>query len=77
METLRVVDKYEAYRFWWNQFMKEADPSRTSALLTQHAEYNIFRRDMNSARQILLEAIDLDEKNDRAHELLQVVSEKF
>lgn len=66
------MDKYEAFRYEWTRFMNDADPSRVSALLTQHAEYKIFRREMNSARHILFEAIDLDADNEKAHELLQV-----
>ncbi|XP_043271354.1 uncharacterized protein [Venturia canescens] len=73
LRTLRKMDKYEAFRYEWSRFMNDADPSRVSSLLTQHAEYKIYRREMSSARHILFEAIDLDSENEKAHELLQVI----
>ncbi|XP_024939587.1 tetratricopeptide repeat protein 16-like [Cephus cinctus] len=70
---LRVLDRYEAYRFHWTKFIKNTDTSRASVLLTHHAEYKIFLREMLAARHILSAALDLDPTNKQAQAHLQVV----
>lgn len=52
--------------------MVEVSPQRASALLTQHAEYKIYLREMATARQMLYEALELDKDNVPAQQLLQV-----
>ena len=66
------MERYIAYRFHWTEFTKLSNRERISALLTQHAEYKIHLREMTVARYILFEAIELDAKNTKARELLQV-----
>ncbi|KAG7190011.1 hypothetical protein KM043_006167 [Ampulex compressa] len=73
LDTLGRLKRYEAFRFYWNQFMAGADRKRTAALLTRHAEYKIRSREVTAARYMLFEALNLDAENVEAQGLLQVV----
>lgn len=70
---MRELQKYEAFYTYWLYFMQSSNPMRVSDLLTFHAEYKFFLRDVKSARELLLEALDLNEENTRARLLLQVL----
>ncbi|KOC62106.1 hypothetical protein WH47_05198 [Habropoda laboriosa] len=73
LEILRKLYKYKTFRSYWDEFITDPDPMRTSVLLTVHAEYKIYLREMSVARHMLLKALHYDKNNEKAQELLQVV----
>ncbi|XP_048512056.1 uncharacterized protein LOC105682948 isoform X1 [Athalia rosae] len=73
LRCLRKLDKYEAYRVAWSEFMKGARPQRSADLMTQHAEFKIHIREVAAARRMLRKAVSLDEQNMEARDLLEVI----
>lgn len=60
------------FQRYWDEFLTDTDPVRTATLLSLHAEYKIYLKQMAMARHMLLKALDLDENNVEAQELLKV-----
>ncbi|XP_034193463.2 uncharacterized protein LOC117610329 [Osmia lignaria lignaria] len=73
LKLLRKLDKYEMFQRYWDEFLTDFDPIRTAALLSLHAEYKIYLKQMAIARHMLIKALDLDENNVEAQELLKIV----
>ncbi|XP_012142078.2 uncharacterized protein LOC105662629 [Megachile rotundata] len=73
LKLLRKLDKYEMFQRYWNDFLKDSDPVRTSVLFAVHAEYKIHLKQMAIARHMLLKALDLDKSNVEARRLLEIV----
>ncbi|OAD59229.1 hypothetical protein WN48_09495 [Eufriesea mexicana] len=73
LEILRKLLKYDMFRRYWDKFIMNPDPLRTSALLSMHAEYKIYLGETELARHMLLKALALNKDNEQAQELLQVI----
>lgn len=69
---MKNLNKYEAFCLYWYEFMKNSNAIRLSDLLTLHAKYKFFLRDIELTREFLLEALTLNENNKEAQKLLQV-----
>ncbi|KAK2585820.1 hypothetical protein KPH14_010416 [Odynerus spinipes] len=75
LRTMKELEKYEAFYSYWLEFMQTSNSTRVSDLLTFHAEYKFYLRDIESTRELLLEALDLNGNNTRARQLLQKMYE--
>ncbi|XP_066600184.1 uncharacterized protein [Prorops nasuta] len=73
LDILKTLGKYEAFCYYWNQFLQGADSKRISALKTKRADYKIHLKEIKAARQILLEALKLDNKNKKAQQMMQTI----
>ncbi|XP_043664584.1 uncharacterized protein LOC122627514 [Vespula pensylvanica] len=72
LTTMKNLNKYDAFCSYWNEFMQNSNAMRLSDLLTLHAKYKFFLRDIELTREFLLEALAINENNKEAQKLLQV-----
>nr|XP_050845901.1 uncharacterized protein LOC127062191 [Vespula vulgaris] len=71
-----IIDvEYDAFCSYWNEFMQNSNAMRLSDLLTLHAKYKFFLRDIELTREFLLEALTINENNKEAQKLLQKIYE--
>ncbi|KAF7409548.1 hypothetical protein HZH68_003929 [Vespula germanica] len=77
LTTMKNLNKYDAFCSYWNEFMQNSNAMRLSDLLTLHAKYKFFLRDIELTREFLLEALAINENNKEAQKLLQMQSFVF